>query len=102
MVLATAAGFCCGCVTRNGVTKTTTISPSAAKPVAKEATREELIDRYNIVARGVQTLSATLELKPITGSRYSGVIQEYHEVKAFLLAARPADILVIGQVPVIG
>jgi hypothetical protein len=101
MVLATVAVFCCSCVTRNGVTKTT-VMPAAAKPVAKEATREELIDRYNTVARGVQTLNATVELKPIAGSRYSGVIQEYHEVKAFLLAARPADIRVIGQVPVIG
>jgi hypothetical protein len=101
MALATVAGLCCGCVTRNGVTKTTVTSPSA-KPVAKDATREELIDRYNAVARGVQTLNATVDLKPIAGSKYSGVIQEYHEVKAFLLAARPADIRVIGQVPVIG
>src|SRR4029077_17259178 len=30
------------------------------------------------------------------------VIDEYHEVKAFLLAARPAEIRVIGQAPVIG
>src|SRR2546421_8197993 len=27
-----------------------------------------------------------LYLKPTAGSRYSGVIEEYHEVKAFLLA----------------
>jgi hypothetical protein len=30
------------------------------------------------------------------------VIQEYHEVKAFLLVAQPASIRVIGQVPVVG
>jgi hypothetical protein len=101
MVLATVAGICGGCVTRNGVTKTTA-TPQTAKPVAKDATREELIERYDAVARGVQTLNATVELKPIAGSKYSGVIQEYHEVKAFLLAARPANIRVIGQVPVIG
>jgi hypothetical protein len=101
MVLATVAGFCGGCVTRNGVTKTI-VTPQASKPIAKDATREELLERYNAVARGVQTLNATVELKPIAGSKYSGVIQEYHEVKAFLLAARPADIRVIGQVPVIG
>jgi hypothetical protein len=33
---------------------------------------------------------------------YSGVIEEYHEVKAFLLAQRPAYVRVIGQAPVIG
>jgi len=36
------------------------------------------------------------------GSKYSGVIEEYHEVKAFLLAARPAEIRMIGQAPVVG
>ena len=83
------------------ITKTT-VTQGAAKPVALEATREELIDRYNLLARGVETLNATVELKPTAGSKYSGVIQEYHEVKAFLLVARPANIRVIGQVPVIG
>lgn len=83
------------------VTKST-VTQGAAKPVAKYATREELIDRYNGIARAVQTLNATVELKPTAGSKYSGLIQEYHEVKAFLLAARPANIRVIGQVPVIG
>jgi hypothetical protein len=43
-----------------------------------------------------------MELKLTAGSQYSGVIDEYHEVKAFLLAKRAADIRVIGQVPVIG
>jgi hypothetical protein len=43
-----------------------------------------------------------VELKPTAGSKYSGVIDEYHEVKAFLLAARPTEIRVIGQAPVIG
>jgi hypothetical protein len=83
------------------ITKTT-VTQGAAKPIARDATREDLIDRYNFVAHGVQTLNLTVELKPIAGSKYSGIIQEYHEVKAFLLVARPANIRVIGQVPVIG
>jgi hypothetical protein len=70
--------------------------------VAKDATREELLDAYNTIARNTKTLNATVELKPIAGSRYSGFIDEYHEVKAFLLAARPAEIRMIGQAPVIG
>jgi len=68
----------------------------------KEATREELLDAYNQIARNTKTLNATVELKPTAGSRYSGVIDEYHEVKAFLLAERPAEIRVIGQAPVVG
>ena len=100
MAVATVAAISCGC--GGHVVTKTTVTQGTAKPVAKEATREELIERYNAVARGVQTLNATVELKPIAGSAYSGVIQEYHEVKAFLLVARPANVRVIGQVPLIG
>src|SRR5229473_1695719 len=74
----------------------------AQRPVAKDATRDELLEAYNQMARGTKTLNATVELKPTAGSKYSGVIDEYHEVKAFLLAGRPANIRMIGQAPVIG
>jgi outer membrane lipoprotein-sorting protein len=100
MILATLAVISCGCGDR-GV-KGRTILTKAQTPVAKDATREELLDQYNLIARGTKTLNATVELKPTAGSKYSGVIDEYHEVKAFLLAARPAQIRVIGQAPVVG
>jgi hypothetical protein len=70
--------------------------------VALEATREELLEKYNAATHGLKSINATVELKPTAGSNYSGVIEEYHEVKAFLLAARPAEIRMIGQAPVIG
>ena len=70
--------------------------------VVKDATQEELVDAYNAMAVGVKSVDATVQLKATTGSQYSGVIDEYHEVKAFLLAERPAYIRVIGQAPVIG
>jgi outer membrane lipoprotein-sorting protein len=101
MLLATLTAIYCGCHTGSGITKTTTYGPKAI-PVVKDATREELLDAYNLIARGTKTLNATVELKPTAGSKYSGVIDEYHEVKAFLLAARPAQIRVIGQAPVVG
>jgi outer membrane lipoprotein-sorting protein len=99
MVLATVAGISCSCGERSVVIGHKVV---AQRPVALEATREELLDRYNLIARSRQTLNATVELKPTAGSNYSGVIDEYHEVKAFLLAARPARIRVIGQAPVVG
>ncbi len=101
LVLATLAGISCGCVTKTGVTGHTKLTPSQI-PVAKDTTREELLEAYNLIARGTKTLNATVELKPTAGSKYSGVIDEYHEVKAFLLAARPEEIRIIGQAPVIG
>jgi hypothetical protein len=100
MILATLAVISCGCAGRS--VKGHTVLTPAQTPVAKDATREELLDHYNLIARGTKTLNATVELKPTAGSKYSGVIDEYHEVKAFLLAARPAEIRVIGQAPVIG
>src|SRR6266849_1826520 len=99
MVLVTLAAISCGCGGGRVVTAHTVV---AQKPVAKDATREELLEAYNLTARGTKTLNATVELKPTAGSKYSGVIDEYHEVKAFLLAARSAEIRVIGQAPVIG
>lgn len=100
MALATLAAISGGCgghvVTRHNEI------PQNARPVAQSATREELLEKYNAMATGIQTLNATVELKPTAGSAYSGVIDEYHEVKAFLLAARPAEIRMIGQAPVIG
>jgi len=99
MVWATLASLSCGC---GGHIKTITRLPPQAKPVVRDATREELLDRYNEIARAVRSINATVELKPTAGSKYSGVIEEYHEVKGFLLAQRPAQIRVIGQAPVIG
>ena len=98
VLLMTVSAISCGCkgtvVTGHTVVR--------QRPVAKDATREELLDRYNLIARGTKTLNATMELKPTAGSRYSGVIDEYHEVKAFLVAARPAQIRLIGQAPLVG
>jgi outer membrane lipoprotein-sorting protein len=99
MVLVTLAVISCGCRGGRVVTGRTVVTQ---KPVAKDATREELLEAYNLIARSTKTLNATVVLKPTAGSKYSGVIDEYHEVKAFLLAARPAHIRVIGQAPVIG
>jgi outer membrane lipoprotein-sorting protein len=102
MVAATLAAFGgLGCRGGGTISTKTTVAPSE-KPVIKDATREELLDKYNLYAENIRTVNATVVLKPTTGSKYSGVIEEYHEVKAFLLAARPASIRMIGQAPVIG
>lgn len=97
----TLSALACGCGGHGGVTKTTSIPP-AARPVALEATPEELLDRYNALALNLQSLNATVELWPSAGSAYTGVISEYHEVKAFILASRPYNMRMIGQVPVVG
>src|SRR5712664_3257664 len=100
MVWATLASLSCGC---GGPTiKTTTKLPPQVRPVVRDATRDELLDKYNEIARAVKSVNATVELKPTAGSKYSGIIVEYHEAKAFILARRPAQLRVIGQAPVVG
>jgi len=94
----TAISGACGART---IKQTTTVAPGA-KPALKDATREELLDKYNQIASGVKSINAVVELRPTAGSKYSGVIEEYHEVKAFLLAQRPAQVRVIGQAPIVG
>lgn len=69
---------------------------------AKEATQEQLVAEFNQQARAIRSVNAGVELKAIAGSAYSGVIEEYREVKGFLLAQRPGWIRVIGQAPVVG
>ncbi len=101
MVFLTWSAVACGCGHPSGVTKTTTVPP-ASRPVALEASKEQLLDRYNALAQSLQSVDATVELKPFAGSAYAGVISEYHEVKAFILASRPYNIRIIGQVPIAG
>ena len=66
-----------------------------------EASEDQLLARYNREAGAVKTLQATVDLIPSTGSTYSGVIEEYHDVPGFVLAKRPATVRVIGQAPVV-
>jgi outer membrane lipoprotein-sorting protein len=66
-----------------------------------EADEERLLASYNAQARAVQTLQATVDLIPSTGTTYSGVIEEYHDVTGFILAQRPELVRVIGQAPVV-
>jgi outer membrane lipoprotein-sorting protein len=99
MVAATLAAISGGC--GGNVSKNTTVR-QAERPVALDATREELLEKYNAFAASVHSVNSTVELKTTAGSKYTGLIQEYHEVKAFLLAARPANVRMVGQAPVIG
>jgi outer membrane lipoprotein-sorting protein len=69
--------------------------------VQMEAGEDQLIASYNEQARAVRTLQATVDLVPSTGSTYSGVIEDYHDVPGFILAKRPATVRVIGQAPVV-
>ena len=75
--------------------------PEARVLVAKSATPDELLTAYNQQAAAVQSLNARVELNPVAGSAYSGLIEDYHDVRGFILAQRPASVRMIGQAPVV-
>jgi hypothetical protein len=75
--------------------------PKEGIRVQLESSEEQLLASYNSQVRAVQTLQATVDLIPSTGTTYSGVIEEYHDVPGFILAARPSTVRVIGQAPVV-
>jgi hypothetical protein len=82
------------------VSKKKPAPPAPAGPLL-EATRADLVEKYNRQSRAVESLNAGVTLKATAGSQYTGVVEEYHEVNGFILAQRPASIRVIGQAPIV-
>lgn len=96
IALTLACALSVGCA----VSRKVTVSPAQIRP-ALSATEAQLVAAYNDQARAIRTINAAVRMDPVAGSAYSGVIQEYHEVGGFILAARPAMIRVIGQAPLV-
>jgi outer membrane lipoprotein-sorting protein len=86
-----------GCIT---IERKTQVKKEEIRPQL-ESSEENLLASYNSQVRAVQSLQATVDLIPTTGTTYSGVIEEYHDVPGFILAERPATVRVIGQAPVV-
>jgi outer membrane lipoprotein-sorting protein len=80
----------------------TSVKPSQAPAALQTATKTVLIGKYNSQADSIHSVNTTVKMKLTGGSNYSGVIEQYHQVNGFMLAARPANIRVIGQAPVVG
>lgn len=95
--LAAVLSFACGC----SVSHKTAVKPSEAPEPSQTASKAQLVQIYDKQAQAIQSLNAGVSMKLTAGSAYSGVIEQYHEVNGFILAAKPASIRVIGQAPVI-
>lgn len=65
------------------------------------ATREDLIARFQRQADSIRSINAAVEFNPVAGSSYSGVIEDYRDIRGFILAQRPAHLRMIGQAPVV-
>src|ERR1700680_166621 len=97
LLLAFLAMQAAGCIT---IKRRTEVKKEEIRPQL-ESSEDNLLASYNSQVRAVQSLQATVDLIPSTGTTYSGVIEEYHDVPGFILARRPATVRVIGQAPVV-
>ena len=86
-----------GCLVR----KVTHVHAPGQTTPARDASLAELVAKTDGWSGDIHTLTATVDLEPTTGSVYSGVIKEYHDVKGFILLRRPATIRMLGQAPVV-
>jgi hypothetical protein len=86
-----------GCAVKH----TIRLSPPPVSAPPRQATVAELVGEIDAWSRGIDTLRATVEFKPTTGSIYTGVINEYQTVGGFILMKKPAMIRILGQAPVV-
>jgi len=86
-----------GCIVR----RVRHIPRSQVVPPPRVASLAELVAKLNALSQSVRTMTATVDLEPTTGSIYSGVIKEYHDVRGFILIQSPAMIRMQGQAPVV-
>jgi hypothetical protein len=84
------------------VSRKTVVKPSGPPVVLQNASKQQLIELYDTQAQSIISMNAAVTMVLTAGSTYSGVIEQYHEVSGFILAQKPADVRVIGQVPVVG
>lgn len=96
--IALVAMFVAGCATAQKAAK----KPASAPIALLTSNKADLVAQYNQQSQNVKTINAAVTMTLIAGSAYTGVIKQYHQVNGFILAQQPADIRVIGQVPVVG
>ena len=92
------AALCFGCA----MSQKTAMKPAQTPISLKTTTKGELVEQYDQLAKSVTSINAAVTIQLTAGSTYSGVIEQYHEVNGFILAQKPSDIRLIGQVPVVG
>jgi outer membrane lipoprotein-sorting protein len=83
------------------VKRTIHITPPKVISPPKQASVGELVKDLDAWSQDIDTLTATVDFKPTTGSVYTGVIKEYQDVGGFILLKKPDTIRIIGQAPVV-
>lgn len=74
---------------------------SRAQPALLVADRAELLKKITDQFNAIQNLSATVDMTPALGSTEKSRVTEYKDVRGYVLFRQPADIRIIGLVPVL-
>ena len=77
------------------------LPPTPVSAPLRQATVPELAKEVDAWSQRINTMTATVEFKPTTGSVYTGVINEYQTVGGFILLKKPDTIRILGQAPVV-
>lgn len=75
-------------------------TPAPTSP-ARDASLAELVAKIDAWSGPIHTMTATIDLAPTTGSVYSGVTKEYHDVKGAVILQRPSTLRMRGLAPVV-
>lgn len=75
--------------------------PGGGSQTLLNATRDELNQRLLNLYNAINSFQARVDMTPSVGSVYKGQITEYKDINAFILFRKPAEIRIIGQLPVV-
>ncbi len=75
-------------------------TPAPAGPL-HDASLAELVAKIDAWSGPIHSMKASVDLAPTSGSVYSGVIKEYHDVKGAILVQRPSTIRMQGLAPLV-
>ena len=65
------------------------------------ATKQELLDRINHDARGIQTLNATVDIDTSVGGEKKGKVTDYQQISGYVLVRKPDLLRMIGLFPLV-
>jgi outer membrane lipoprotein-sorting protein len=83
------------------VTKVRHIHAQTQPGPLRDASLAELVAKIDAWGGPIHTMTAMVDLTPTSGSVYSGVIKEYHDVKGVILLQRPSTIRMQGLAPLV-
>src|ERR1700677_2648165 len=81
--------------------RTRPVEETYSKAPLKESTQSGLIDSLNQQAEKIQSLQATVDIGISVGGAKKGDVTDYKEMRAYVLARKPAMLHMIGLLPIV-